>query len=98
MRALILYHPKSDHSGIVEDYIRDFKNFKNKQLEGVSLETVEGADLAKLYDVTRYPAVLVIGPDGQLQQLWQEDHMPLMNEVDAYMRSYETNKTVETLH
>lgn len=96
MRAVVLYHPKSDHGGIVEDYVRDFKNFKHKGIETISLETVEGAELAKLYDVTNYPAVLVIGPAGQLQKIWQEDQMPLMNEVDAYLQVYEPDKKVET--
>jgi len=85
MRAVVLYHPKSDHGGKVEDFVHDFKRFKYKKLEKVSLETVEGAELAKLYDVVRYPAILVIGPEGKLQQIWQGEMLPLMNEVDAYV-------------
>jgi hypothetical protein len=85
MRALILYHPASDHVGIVEEYAQDFIRFKGRVLELVSLETVEGAELARLYDVTRYPAILIIGPDGVLTQLWQNGLFPLMDEVSAYL-------------
>lgn len=81
----MLYHPQSDHLGRVESFVHDFKRFKNKKVEKVSLETVEGAEIAKLYDVVRYPAVLIIGPEGKLQKVWQEETMPLMDEVDAYM-------------
>jgi hypothetical protein len=85
MRGLVLYHLKSDHSGKVEDFIHDFKRFKNKDLEKVSLETVEGSHLAQLYDIVRYPAILIIGPDGKLQKFWQGETLPLMDEVDAHL-------------
>jgi hypothetical protein len=71
MKAVVLYHPRSDHGGIVEDFARDYKLAKHKELKLYSLETVEGAETAKLYDVTSYPAVLVATTDGQLQKLWQ---------------------------
>ncbi|MEX0881475.1 MAG: hypothetical protein WEC17_01240 [Candidatus Saccharimonadales bacterium] len=89
MRAVILYHPRSEHAGIVEDYVHDFRRFKGKDLEKVSLDSVEGAELAKLYDAVRYPAILIIGPDGVLQKMWQAPMMPLMDEVDAYLPNFE---------
>ncbi len=84
MRTVILYHPKSDHVGLVEEYARDYIRFKGKVLELLSLETIEGAEMAKLYDVTRYPAILVIGPDSSLIHLWQNGLLPLMDELSAY--------------
>jgi hypothetical protein len=85
MDAIVLYHPKSQHGGWVEDYSRDYKNAKNKQLKLISLETVEGDDIAKLYDVTAYPAVLVKAGDGSLLKLWQGG-LPMMNELDSYFQ------------
>jgi hypothetical protein len=85
MRAVILYHPASDHIGLVEEYSHDFIRFKGRALELISLETREGADMATLYDITRYPAVLVIGPDGVLAALWQNGLFPLMDELAAYL-------------
>ena len=88
MRVAILYHPNSEHAGKVEDYAKDYKlRAKTKELELVSLETVKGAELAKLYGVTSYPAVLAMSSDGQLQRLWQGSNLPLMNEMDYYTRS-----------
>ncbi len=84
MRVLILYHPNSEHAGKVLDYARDYKRFKNKEIELLSLETVEGAELAKLYDITNYPAVIVTKDDGQIQKIWQDINLPLMNELEAY--------------
>lgn len=85
MRAVVLYHPQSDHIGLVEGFVHDFKRFKGKDIEKISLETVEGSEMARLHDVTRYPALLIIGPNGTLQKLWQGDIMPLMDEVDSFL-------------
>jgi hypothetical protein len=85
MRAVVLYHPASDHVGLVEQYTQDFIRFKSRVLEKVSLETRAGADLATLYDITRYPAILVIGPDGVLSHVWQGGFFPLMDELSAYL-------------
>jgi hypothetical protein len=86
MTAIVLYHPKSDHGGRVEDFARDFKMAKNKELELLSLEAVPGDELAKLYDVTSYPAVLVKAGDGSLMKLWQGG-IPSISELDSYLQS-----------
>jgi len=84
MRLVALYHPQSDHGRTVEVYTHDYhRRSGDRKMELLSLETVEGAELAKLYDVTSYPAIAVIGNGGQLHKLWQGG-LPLMNEVDAY--------------
>lgn len=88
MKVVVLYHPNSQHERMVLDYARDFRMFKSglSEVQLVSLETVEGANMAKLYDVTQYPAVLAVSNDGVMQKLWQ-DSLPLMNEIDSYMLS-----------
>lgn len=86
MRVVILYHQNSQQAGVVEDYIRDFKNqHPEHDIESISLETREGADMARLYGVVSYPAVLALDSNGGLLQLWQDEHLPLSNEVDFYM-------------
>jgi hypothetical protein len=85
MRALVLYHPKSDHGGLVTDYAEEFERYKHKKLDLVSLESVEGADLAELYGITSYPAVLVMRDDGSLLCLWQGGRLPLMDELSYYV-------------
>jgi hypothetical protein len=85
MKVVVLYRPKSEQEGKVQDFARDYKQLKNRELKLISLDSVEGDNLAKLYDIVRYPAFLAIKDDGQLEQLWQGDSMPLMNELDYYM-------------
>ncbi len=85
MRIVILYHPNAEFAGMVEDYKRDFeRRHQDKKIELISLETVGGAEMAKLYDVVRYPAILAIANDGSLHKLWQDKPFPLMDEVLAY--------------
>lgn len=87
MKVVILYHPKSDHGGRVEDYALEYQRLHdNRKLELVSLESKEGWEMAKLYDVTSYPAVLAIAKDGSLQKLWQAEQLPLSNELDFYFQ------------
>jgi hypothetical protein len=86
MKASILYHPQSMTARMVEEYVHDFERLHGVTIELVSLETKEGADLAKLYDVTQYPAVLALRDDGELLQYWQGEQLPLMAEVMAQLR------------
>ena len=84
MKVVALYHPKSEHGGVVEDYARDYKNSHGRLLELKSLETREGAAIASLYDITSYPALLALAGDGTVQGVWQGLPLPLMNELDPY--------------
>ena len=86
MKIAILYHPNSDHARTVEEYARDFERSRGKSIALESLETRTGADMARLYDVVQYPAVLAISDDGQLLKDWQGDLLPLMDEVASYLR------------
>ena len=86
MRVVILFHQNSEQAGLVEDYIREFQaRHPEHTIDPISLETQEGADMARLYGVVRYPATLALDSDGRLLQLWQDEHLPMMNEIDFYM-------------
>ncbi|HET9850211.1 MAG TPA: hypothetical protein VFP35_01120 [Candidatus Saccharimonadales bacterium] len=89
MRIVFLYHPESEHAGKIMDYAHEYhRRHQETEPEMLSLETVQGAEMARLYDVTSYPAILIISRDGRLQQLWQEEQLPLMQDLDAYAYSY----------
>jgi len=84
MKVYILYHPQSDHSRSVEEYATDFERTKSKKIELLSLESPEGADMAQLYDVVQYPAVIAQRDNGELVKSWEGAELPLMDEVAAY--------------
>lgn len=84
MRIVALYHPSSEWARDVETYARDIERTQGVRMELVSLETRDGAAMASLYDVMRFPAVMVMKEDGQMQQLWQGEQLPLMSEVAGF--------------
>ncbi len=85
MKALVLYHPSSESGRSIEEYSTDFERRKGNKIKLLSLETREGAAMASLYDVVRYPALLVVDDEGRVQKLWEGDTMPLMDEVSGYL-------------
>ena len=88
MKILVLYRPNSEHSRLVDEFIRDYqRNYRYDHLEVLSLDTKDGSAMATLYDIMQYPAILVIKNDGGVQQAWQGDSLPLMDEIAAYARA-----------
>lgn len=85
MKAVVLYRPNSDHSRVVEDYVRDFNKRQPAQITTVSLNTRDGAAMASLYDIQQYPCVMLVREDGQLVREWQGTTLPLFNDVAAYL-------------
>ena len=88
----VLYRPNTDHEPIIRDLQFNYTHQTGKELELLSLDTVEGAELAKLYDVTMYPAIVAKAEDGHLLQLWQGPDLPLINEI-SYFDSDRTKQT-----
>lgn len=84
MNVSVLYHPNSDHERAVLTYERDFKQRTGRDLKLISLETVEGSELAKRYDITTYPAILATTNDGKLVKYWQDQPLPLIDELSYY--------------
>jgi L-rhamnose mutarotase len=89
MRVVFLYRPHTEQEGKVLDYVHEYKmRHQDVEPELVSLDTREGDDMAKLYGVYSYPAILAISHDGSMRQMWQDEQLPLMNELDAYATAY----------
>lgn len=74
----------SDHARSMIEFEHEYESRTGRKLQHIDLETVEGDDLAKLYDITDYPAVIATTNDGELLQLWQGSNLPLINEVMFY--------------
>lgn len=83
MKVVVLYHPVSDHARRVEEFAHDYARQTASTVDLISLETKDGAAMAKTYDVVSYPAILVMRETGELLQFWQGDQLPLIREVAA---------------
>lgn len=64
----------------------DFERFHpGLQLATYNIDSIEGSELAQLYGIMDYPAVLALKNDGQVQQQWEGiDKLPLMNDLAYY--------------
>lgn len=71
----------------VEIFARDFSRQTGHETELVSLESKKGAELANLYDIVDYPAIMVVTEEGRLQNIWQGKTLPMINEVQGYILS-----------
>jgi hypothetical protein len=85
MKVIVLYRPDSEHARSVETFIHDFQaRNPSIQLEILNVDERDGIALAGLYDIMRYPAILAVANDGVLLKLWNEDMLPLIDEVASY--------------
>ena len=84
---VVLYRPNSEHARLVEEFARDFQRRYHshaEHLELLNIDTRDGSSTATLYDIMRYPAILVLQNDGYLQKSWEGDEFPLMDEIFSY--------------
>jgi hypothetical protein len=87
MKLLVLYRPNSEHGRITEEFIHEFqRRYTVSRIEILNIDSRDGSSIASLYDVVRYPAILVLQDDGSMQMMWEGAELPLMDEVASYVR------------
>lgn len=84
MRVVVLYRSKSEHGRTVETMLHDYNSRNSRDLETMDIDSRDGTELAKLYGVTQYPAIIAMASDGQMQKIWQGLPLPLMSEIAYY--------------
>ncbi|MGB4800475.1 MAG: hypothetical protein WBP03_03075 [Candidatus Saccharimonadales bacterium] len=87
MKVLVLYRPNSEHARTVEVFLHDLQkqhDVDQSALRIVDVDSREGIDLAKIYDVMDTPAIVVTDNDGGYVYGWVGEELPLMRDVAAY--------------
>jgi len=85
MTTVIFSREGMDYSRPVSNFVEMFgRKYPGRKIEVQSLDTREGAATATMYDITRYPAIVVRADDGRVVQIWQGEQLPLLDEVAAY--------------
>jgi hypothetical protein len=88
MKVLVLYRPKSEHGRLIENFIVESRRrLDEASLEVLDVDSRHGSELASLYDVMQYPAILVLANDGFVQKSWAGDNIPLLDEVMGYVNA-----------
>ena len=74
-----------DYSRAVSEFAEMFRRkYPQRRVEVNDPDTREGAAMMSILGVFRYPAVVVLSDDGRVVQMWQEEQLPLLDEVAAY--------------
>jgi hypothetical protein len=85
MQAIMFYRPNSEHETMVTRYLRDLNRQTGHSITMVSVDTQDGVAQAELYDILRFPALVVVKDSGELIQSWQDELLPTINEVSGYL-------------
>lgn len=70
---------------MVESYLRDFKMQTGKEISTLDIDSPEGMELCRLYDITQYPAILAMDDEGRLQNAWVGEQLPRIGELSYYV-------------
>lgn len=86
MKLRILYRPHSEFARPVEEFAQQLESRHHLSSELIDIDTRAGSELARTYDITRYPAIMVTRENGDLVQHWMGEQLPLIDEVLAFLR------------
>jgi hypothetical protein len=85
MKAVILYKPNSEMESSVQDYIREFAHQTGKTIALVDSDSVQGIEIAKLYDIVQFPSIVVFRDDGSFIESWLDrEKWPTVSELSFY--------------
>lgn len=85
MKTLVLYRPNSEHATAVESYVRDFKRQTGHDLQTLDVDSPEGIDKCRVYDIVEYPTIVATDDSGHIQNMWRGTSFPLISELSYYV-------------
>jgi len=83
MRLVMVYREKSEVRLGVEAFMRDFKMQTGGEIEIIDPDTRDGAAFCDAYDVTIYPTLLALTPEGTPAAIWRNT-LPTIMDASAY--------------
>jgi hypothetical protein len=85
MKTVIVYRPNSEHGRKVEEFVHEYtRRYPAHRLEVMNIDSRDGSAIASLYDITSYPAILALNDDGSASMVWQDEMLPLLDDVAGY--------------
>lgn len=85
MKAVILYKPNSESESSVQSYVREFARETGKTIALVDSDSIQGAEIAKLYDIVQFPSIVVFRDDGSYIESWiDREKWPTISELSFY--------------
>jgi hypothetical protein len=85
MKAVILYQPNSETETSVQEYVREFGRETGRAIALVDSDSIQGIEIAKSYDVMRFPCIIVFRDDGGFIEAWPDrEKWPTISELSFY--------------
>lgn len=85
MRVVCIYREGEDYSRTVSDWLEDFYRRTGHELETMNPDI--DSHFCEAYDVTQYPTLMALGPDGEAMNVWRGLPLPLFNEILYYVNA-----------
>jgi hypothetical protein len=86
MRVVVVTKEETDYARQVRDYLRDFKSQTGRDLETIDPESRDGVGFCRTYDIMRFPTIIALSDEGQMQQMWVGLPLPTISEVSYYVQ------------
>lgn len=86
MRLRLIHRERSDYGSAVRDFTRELQVVGIRDIEEVNPDSPEGIDICRLYGIVQYPAIVVTTDDGVSTFMSQGLPLPLIREVQYYVR------------
>jgi len=82
MRVVCVFKEGYDYSRTVTDWLEDYHRRSGDEIE--TIDPNKDSTFCKAYDVTEYPTVLALGPNGETVTTWRGLPLPLFDEISYY--------------
>lgn len=85
MKAVILYKPNTETESGIQAYTREFARETGKTIALVDSDSIQGIEIAKLYDIVQFPSIVVFRDDGSFVESWLDrEKWPTISELSFY--------------
>ena len=84
MKVYLFYRPNSAADIQIETFFKILGDNAEAGINKINVETRDGDNLSRLYNIMSYPSVVVATNDGSLVKFWHGE-LPTTSEVGPYL-------------
>ena len=85
MGLMVFTREDTDYVRRVTEFLHDFEHRTTHAIQVINPDSLEGVDLAKVYDIMEHPTIIAVAEDGRLLAQWKGLPLPTIDEVSYYV-------------
>ena len=85
MKIHLFYRPQTEADLPIETFLKTLGD-SAAAIELVNVDTRDGDDLSRLYNIMSYPSLIVATADGLLVKFWHGE-LPPLSEIEPYLNT-----------